>query len=62
MLLPHLDEQQQRLLMAADWHAATQRNLFNRMLGQLYHCLQHARHYDEAVAFPGPAPAVAHVA
>ncbi|MFF4232465.1 IS110 family transposase [Streptomyces sp. NPDC001820] len=45
-----------------DWHAAAQRNLFNRMLGQLYHCLQHARHYDEAVAFPGPAPAVAHVA
>ncbi|WP_190087078.1 IS110 family transposase, partial [Streptomyces longisporoflavus] len=25
---------------AGDWHAAAQRNLFNRMLGQLYHCLQ----------------------
>ncbi|MFE5372533.1 IS110 family RNA-guided transposase, partial [Streptomyces mirabilis] len=24
-----------------DWHAAAQRNLFNRMLGQLYYCLQH---------------------
>ncbi len=24
-----------------DWHAAAQRNLFNRMLGQPYHCLQH---------------------
>jgi hypothetical protein len=23
-----------------DWHAAAQRNLFNRMIGQLYHCLQ----------------------
>jgi hypothetical protein len=23
-----------------EWHAAAQRNLLNRMLGQLYHCLQ----------------------
>lgn len=22
-----------------DWHASAQRNLFNRPLGQLYHCL-----------------------
>lgn len=35
-----------------DWHAAAQRNLFNRMIGQLYHCLQHGQHFDEAVAFP----------
>jgi transposase len=35
-----------------DWHAAAQRNLFNRMIGQLYHCLQHNRTYDETVAFP----------
>ncbi|MER5914655.1 IS110 family transposase [Streptomyces sp. NPDC001982] len=41
-----------------DWHAAAQRNLFNRMLGQLYHCLQHGRRFDEAVAFP-PASALA---
>lgn len=39
-----------------DWHAAAQRNLFNRMLGQLYHCLQHSHHFDETLAFPIPAP------
>ncbi|MER7338875.1 IS110 family transposase [Streptomyces sp. NPDC000075] len=38
----------------ADWHAATQRNLFNRMIGQLYHCLQQRHPYDEALAFPAP--------
>ncbi|MEW2438863.1 IS110 family transposase [Streptomyces caniferus] len=35
-----------------DWHAAAQRNLFNRMIGQLYHCLQQGWRYDEALAFP----------
>lgn len=30
-----------------DWHAAAQRNLFNRMPGQLYHCLQHHTLFDE---------------
>ncbi len=35
-----------------DWHAAAQRNLFNRMLGQLYHCLQHRKLFDENTAFP----------
>ena len=35
-----------------DWHAAAQRNLFNRMLGQLYHCLQHHTLFDEQTAFP----------
>ncbi len=35
-----------------DWHAAAQRNLFNRMLGQLYHCLQHRKPFDEHTAFP----------
>ncbi|MFH8582184.1 IS110 family RNA-guided transposase [Streptomyces zaomyceticus] len=34
-----------------DWHASAQRNLFNRMIGQLYHCLQHGQLFDEAVAF-----------
>ncbi|MFG2593486.1 IS110 family transposase [Streptomyces sp. NPDC048438] len=38
----------------ADWHAAAQRNLFNRMIGQLYHCLQQGHRYDEALAFPAP--------
>lgn len=37
-------------------------NLFNRMLGQLYHCLQHGRRFAEAVAFPLSASAVAQVA
>lgn len=36
----------------SDWHAAAQRNLFNRMLGQLYHCLQHHTLFDEHTAFP----------
>ncbi|MET8099438.1 IS110 family transposase [Streptomyces sp. NPDC005236] len=35
-----------------DWHAAAQRNLFNRMLGQLHHCLQHHELFDEQTAFP----------
>lgn len=35
-----------------DWHAAAQRNLFNRMIGQLYYCLRHNQPYDEAAAFP----------
>lgn len=35
-----------------DWHAAAQRHLFNRMIGQLYHCLQTSHLFDENVAFP----------
>ncbi|WSS99833.1 IS110 family transposase [Streptomyces phaeochromogenes] len=35
-----------------DWHAAAQRNLFNRMIGQLYHCLQHHKLFDEHTAYP----------
>ncbi|MFG2563216.1 IS110 family transposase [Streptomyces sp. NPDC048496] len=35
-----------------DWHAAAQRNLFNRMIGQLYHCLQHRTPFDEHTAYP----------
>ncbi|WP_031498865.1 IS110 family transposase [Streptomyces bicolor] len=35
-----------------DWHAAAQRNLFNRMLGQLYYCLQEHELFDEQTAFP----------
>lgn len=37
---------------AGDRHTAAQRNLFNRLLGCLWHCLQASRHYDEATAFP----------
>ncbi|MFD9825790.1 IS110 family RNA-guided transposase [Streptomyces violascens] len=39
-----------------DWHAAAQRNLFNRMIGQLYHCLQHRKLFDEHTAFPTEVP------
>lgn len=34
-----------------DWHTAAQRNLFNRMIGQLYHCLQKRELFDEQSAF-----------
>jgi transposase len=35
-----------------DRHTAAQRNLFNRLLGCLHHCLQTGQHYDETTAFP----------
>ncbi|MFC4468142.1 hypothetical protein ACFPH6_27010 [Streptomyces xiangluensis] len=34
-----------------DRHAAAQRNLFNRMIGRLYHCLQKHTLFDESTAF-----------
>jgi transposase len=40
---------------AGDRHSAAQRNLFNRLLGCLHHCLQTGQHYDEATAFPNHA-------
>ncbi|QIZ00787.1 IS110 family transposase [Streptomyces sp. S1D4-11] len=42
-----------------DWHAAAERNLFNRMIGQLYHCLQNHELFDEQAAFPTALPAAA---
>lgn len=42
-----------------DWHAAAQRNLFNRMIGQLYHCLHKRELFEKQLAFPAPAPAAA---
>ncbi len=36
---------------AGDRHVAAQRNLFNRFMGMLFHCLQRAEHYDETKAF-----------
>ncbi|WP_449343317.1 IS110 family transposase [Streptomyces rhizosphaerihabitans] len=42
-----------------DWHAAAQRNLFNRMIGQLYHCLQQRKLFDEHTAFPSQLAAAA---
>src|SRR5919204_6431888 len=41
-----------RRRLAGDRHAAAQRNLFNRFLGCLYHCLQTGQTYSEEVAFP----------
>jgi transposase len=35
-----------------DRHPAALRNLFNRLLGCLYHCLQTGQTYDEITAFP----------
>jgi transposase len=40
---------------AGDRHSAAQRNLFNRLLGCLWHCLATGQHYDEATAFPNQA-------
>ena len=37
---------------AGDHHAAAQRNLFNRLLGMLHHCLATRQTYSEAKAFP----------
>ncbi|MGW6009173.1 IS110 family transposase [Streptomyces sp. NPDC055210] len=42
-----------------DWNAAARRNLFNRMLGQLYHCLQKRELFDERTAFPSELAAAA---
>ena len=46
-----------RRTKAGDRHGAAQRNLFNRLLGCLYHCLQTGQHYDETTAFPNQATA-----
>lgn len=35
-----------------DWRAAAQRTLFNRMIGQRYHCLQKHTLFDESTASP----------
>jgi transposase len=43
-----------RRKVAGDRHVAAQRNLFNRLLGCLHHCLATGSHYDEAIAFPTP--------
>jgi len=37
---------------AGDRHVSAQRNLFNRLLGCLHHCLHTHQTYDEATAFP----------
>ncbi len=42
-----------------DRHAAAQRHLFNKLLGQLHYCLQHRHTFDEAKAFARPSSAAA---
>ena len=42
-----------------DRHGAATRHLFNKLLVQLYHCLQHQQPLDEAKAFPGSLNAAA---
>jgi hypothetical protein len=37
---------------AGDRHTAAQRNLFNRLLGCLHHCLHTRQTYNEHAAFP----------
>jgi transposase len=37
-----------------DWNHQAQRNLFNKFLGQLHHCLQTSQVYNEHHAFPPP--------
>jgi Transposase IS116/IS110/IS902 family len=39
-----------------DGHPAALRHLFNRMLGQLHHCLQTGQSYDPGKAFPHATP------
>lgn len=39
-----------------DRHSAAQRNLYNRFLGMLHHCLQTKTPFDEKTAFPQPPP------
>ncbi len=49
----------QRRRTAGDNHNAALRNLFNRLLGCLHHCLTTDRRYRERVAFPHPQQALA---
>ncbi|MDF3051869.1 MAG: sle [Pseudonocardia sp.] len=46
----HYDRRRQ----AGDHHAAAQRNLFNRLIGCLHHCLVTGQPYEETIAFPNP--------
>ena len=51
-----------RRTKAGDRHAAAERNLFNRLLGCLFHCLRTGQHYNEKTAFPNQAASQAHAA
>lgn len=49
---PRIKEHYDRRRTAGDRHAAAMRNLFNRLLGCLYHCLQTGQSFDLDKAFP----------
>jgi transposase len=49
---PEIKQHYDRRRAAGDRHAAAMRNLFNRLLGCLYHCLQTNQTFDPAKAFP----------
>jgi len=50
----HARQQCRRRRDHGDRHAAATRHLFNKLPGQLHHCLQHGQSFDEAKAFPAP--------
>jgi hypothetical protein len=47
---------------AGDTHVRAQRNLYNRFLGMLHHCLITRQPYREDRAFAGPGPPEVHAA
>lgn len=49
------DSHYRRRRAGGDWHMQALRHLFNRMLGQLHHCLLAWVTFDEAIAFPANA-------
>lgn len=51
---PPAGEHYRRRREHGDRHAAAQRHLFNRLVGQLYYCLQNGQTFDSARAFPLP--------
>jgi transposase len=53
---PEIKEHYDRRRAAGDRHAAAMRNLFNRLLGCLHHCLQTGQTFDMDKAFPLPEP------
>ncbi len=52
---PAIKKHYDRRRAAGDGHAAAMRNLFNRLLGCLHHCLQAGQQFDLDKAFPSPA-------
>ncbi|WP_326673183.1 IS110 family transposase [Streptomyces canus] len=52
---PLIKEHYDRRRAAGDRHTAAMRNLFNRLLGCLFHCLQTGQTFDPSRAFPAAA-------